>query len=60
MAGKNLEKNQKNRSVCCVRCSKDRQEQSITDQKKAIVIYANEHNQKFVKFYVDYFISGPV
>jgi len=41
-----------------VRRSTDRQEQSIPDQKKAIVQYTDDHELRLLRFYVDNAISG--
>jgi DNA invertase Pin-like site-specific DNA recombinase len=46
------------RVVGYLRRSTDRQEQSISDQKKAIETYAAERCLKLVKFYIDDSISG--
>ena len=49
---------QSNHAAGYVRRSTDRQEQSIPDQKKALELYAVEHNLILVKFYIDDAISG--
>ncbi len=46
------------RAVGYVRRSTDKQEQSISDQKKALQAYASEHGLRLAKFYVDDAISG--
>ena len=46
------------RAVGYVRRSTDRQEQSISDQKKSIEGYAAEHSLRLGQFYVDDAISG--
>lgn len=45
-------------AVGYVRCSTDRQEQSIPDQKRAIERYALEHDIRLDRFYEDDAISG--
>ena len=46
------------RAVGYVRRSTDRQEQSISDQKRAIEEYAGEHGLRLLRYYVDDAISG--
>jgi len=49
---------QNNRAVGYVRRSTDRQEQSISDQKKTLEAYTAEQGLRLVKFYLDDAISG--
>ncbi len=58
MIRQNTNNGQNNRAAGYVRRSTDRQEQSIPDQKKAIEIYAAEHDLSLVKLYIDDAISG--
>lgn len=58
MIRRNADARLKDRAVGYVRRSTDRQEQSISDQKKALERYATENGLRLVEFYVDDAVSG--